>query len=54
MLAPETRERFPSLGNAEILEVFNISKVGKVAGLPRYRVAMCAAVRRFASSVTMS
>jgi len=27
---PETRERF--LGNAEILEVFNISKVGKVAG----------------------
>jgi translation initiation factor IF-2 len=30
MLAPETRERF--LGNAEILEVFNISKVGKVAG----------------------
>jgi len=29
MLAPETRERF--LGNAEILEVFNISKVGKVA-----------------------
>ena len=30
MLAPETRERF--LGNAEILEVFSISKVGKVAG----------------------
>jgi len=30
MLAPETRERF--LGNAEILEVFNISKIGKVAG----------------------
>ncbi|HWA04798.1 MAG TPA: translation initiation factor IF-2 [Rhizomicrobium sp.] len=30
MLAPELRERF--LGNAEILEVFNISKVGKVAG----------------------
>jgi translation initiation factor IF-2 len=30
MLTPETRERF--LGNAEILEVFNISKVGKVAG----------------------
>jgi translation initiation factor IF-2 len=30
MLAPETRERF--LGNALILEVFNISKVGKVAG----------------------
>lgn len=30
MLVPETRERF--LGNAEILEVFNISKVGKVAG----------------------
>jgi len=30
MLAPETRERF--LGNAQILEVFNISKVGKVAG----------------------
>jgi translation initiation factor IF-2 len=30
MLAPETREKF--LGNAEILEVFAISKVGKVAG----------------------
>jgi translation initiation factor IF-2 len=30
MLVPEMRERF--LGNAEILEVFNISKVGKVAG----------------------
>jgi translation initiation factor IF-2 len=30
MLAPEVREKF--LGNAEILEVFNITKVGKVAG----------------------
>jgi len=30
MLAPETREKF--LGNAEILEVFAITKVGKVAG----------------------
>ena len=30
MLAPRLRETF--LGNAEILEVFNISKVGKVAG----------------------
>src|ERR1700743_1360419 len=30
MLTPETREKF--LGNAEILEVFNIPKVGKVAG----------------------
>jgi translation initiation factor IF-2 len=30
MLAPETRENF--LGNAEVLEVFTISKVGKVAG----------------------
>ena len=30
MLTPETREKF--LGNAEILEVFNISKIGKVAG----------------------
>ena len=30
MLAPTMRETF--LGNAEILEVFNISKVGKVAG----------------------
>ena len=30
MLAPETREKF--LGNAEVLEVFTISKVGKVAG----------------------
>ncbi|MEM1365001.1 MAG: translation initiation factor IF-2 [Pseudomonadota bacterium] len=29
-LAPELRETF--LGNAEILEVFNVSKVGKVAG----------------------
>jgi translation initiation factor IF-2 len=31
MLVPHTRETF--LGNAEILEVFNISKVGKVAGV---------------------
>jgi translation initiation factor IF-2 len=31
MLAPLTRETF--LGNAEVLEVFNISKVGKVAGV---------------------
>ena len=30
MLTPETREKF--LGNAEILEVFSITKVGKVAG----------------------
>lgn len=30
MLSPEMRETF--LGNAEILEVFNISKVGKIAG----------------------
>ena len=30
MLEPELRETF--LGNAEILEVFNISKLGKVAG----------------------
>jgi translation initiation factor IF-2 len=30
MLAPVLRERF--LGNAQIREVFNISKVGKVAG----------------------
>ena len=30
MLAPEIRETF--LGNAEILEVFNITKLGKVAG----------------------
>ncbi len=30
LLAPVTREEF--LGNAEILEVFNISKVGKVGG----------------------
>ncbi len=29
MLTPERRETF--LGNAEILEVFNISKIGKVA-----------------------
>jgi translation initiation factor IF-2 len=30
LLAPETREKF--LGNAEILEVFSISRVGRVAG----------------------
>jgi translation initiation factor IF-2 len=30
LLSPERRETF--LGNAEILEVFNISKVGRVAG----------------------
>jgi len=30
MLSPEIREEF--IGNAEILEVFNITKVGKVAG----------------------
>ncbi|WP_342640721.1 translation initiation factor IF-2 [Rhodoligotrophos ferricapiens] len=30
LLAPELREEF--LGNAEILEIFNISKVGKIAG----------------------
>jgi translation initiation factor IF-2 len=30
LLAPTVREIF--LGNAEILEVFNISKVGKIAG----------------------
>jgi len=30
LLAPEQRETF--LGNAEILEIFNISKIGKVAG----------------------
>ncbi|HEX9647213.1 MAG TPA: EF-Tu/IF-2/RF-3 family GTPase, partial [Alphaproteobacteria bacterium] len=30
MLAPTIREHF--LGNAEILEVFNVSKIGKVAG----------------------
>ena len=30
MLSPELRETF--LGNAEILEIFNISKVGKIAG----------------------
>ena len=30
LLTPETREKF--LGNAEILEVFTITKVGKVAG----------------------
>ena len=30
MLAPEVRETF--LGNAEVLEVFNVSKLGKVAG----------------------
>ena len=45
MLTPETREKF--LGNAEILEVFNISKVGKVAGC-RSPKAWCAAAPRCA------
>jgi translation initiation factor IF-2 len=30
LLSPERRETF--LGNAEIIEVFNITKIGKVAG----------------------
>ncbi|TIP07226.1 MAG: translation initiation factor IF-2, partial [Mesorhizobium sp.] len=30
MLSPERRETF--IGNAEILEIFDISKVGKIAG----------------------
>ena len=30
MLSPERRETF--LGNAEILDIFNVSKIGKVAG----------------------
>jgi translation initiation factor IF-2 len=35
MLAPTIRENF--LGNAEIRQVFNITKVGKVAGCRRDR-----------------
>ena len=51
MLAPHTRETF--LGNAEVLEVFNISKVGKVAGC-RSPKASCARAPRSASCATMS
>ena len=35
MLAPTLREKF--LGNAQILQVFNITKVGKIAGLQSLR-----------------
>ena len=48
-LAPELRETF--LGNAKILEVFNITKVGKVAGC-QVTEGKCSAAPRFASSAT--
>jgi translation initiation factor IF-2 len=53
LLAPERREEF--LGNAEILEVFNISKVGKVAGckVTEGRVERGAGVRLIRDSVVV-
>ena len=53
MLAPTKREHF--LGNAEILEVFNISKVGKVAGcrVTEGKVERGAAVRLIRDGVVI-
>jgi translation initiation factor IF-2 len=53
LLAPERREEF--LGNAEILEVFNISKVGKVAGckVTEGRVERGAGVRLIRDNVVV-
>jgi translation initiation factor IF-2 len=53
LLAPERREEF--LGNAEILEIFNISKVGKVAGckVTEGRVERGAGVRLIRDSVVI-
>jgi translation initiation factor IF-2 len=53
LLAPITREEF--LGNAEILEVFNISKVGKVAGcrVTEGKVERGAGVRLIRDSVVI-
>lgn len=53
MLSPERRETF--LGNAEILEVFNITKVGKVAGcrVSEGKVERGAGVRLIRDSVVI-
>ncbi|MEO0632443.1 MAG: translation initiation factor IF-2, partial [Planctomycetota bacterium] len=53
MLAPTIREHF--LGNAKILEIFNISKVGKVAGcqVVEGRVERGAAVRLIRDDVVV-
>ena len=53
MLSPERRETF--LGNAEILEVFNITKVGKVAGcrITEGKVERGAGVRLIRDSVVI-
>ncbi len=53
LLSPERRETF--LGNAEILEVFNISKVGKVAGclITEGRVERGAGVRLVRDNVVV-
>src|SRR5262249_35020681 len=53
LLAPTLREEF--LGNAQILEVFNISKVGKVAGcrITDGRVERGASVRLIRDNVVI-
>ncbi len=53
MLSPERRETF--LGNAEILEIFNVSKVGKIAGcrVTEGSVERGAAVRLIRDSVVI-
>jgi len=53
MLSPERRETF--LGNAEILEVFNISKIGRVAGcrITEGKVERGAGVRLIRDSVVI-
>jgi len=53
MLSPERRETF--LGNAEILEVFNITKVGRVAGcrITEGKVERGAGVRLIRDSVVI-
>jgi translation initiation factor IF-2 len=53
LLSPERRETF--LGNAEILEIFNISKVGKVAGcrVTEGRVERGASVRLIRDNVVI-
>jgi translation initiation factor IF-2 len=53
LLAPERREEF--LGNAQIMEVFNISKVGKVAGcrVTEGRVERGAGVRLIRDNVVV-
>jgi translation initiation factor IF-2 len=53
LLSPERRETF--LGNAEILEIFNITKVGKVAGcrVTEGRVERGASVRLIRDSVVI-